>query len=372
MFLNETHLPQILNANQYFTSEQYELELKTLFMPGWHCIGTVSELPKNGDFITRNLLGHPVIIWRNEDDFHGYLNVCAHRQCMLSDAIHGHTEKIKCQYHGWEYDVHGDTCRIPDAKSFRPLSKGSLALIKFRTQICGQLIFISLSDNSPSLEEFLGPVYKACQDWASSEWKVALCVEQDLQCNWKLVMENVVENYHLDMVHPKSFRKYPEEERCHHQVGEHWTHYQETGGSGSKFLKWQEGVVNRILNYQPSSGFQHFHAYPHVCIAYMGLHSWFQMTLPTGSNSSRTLWYFFCYSPSRNWRLRLAQPILQNWSRKFFNTALSEDAHILLSLQQGLQSPKLPGTGLISTREERIHHFQKYIHNVTEQHIISV
>jgi phenylpropionate dioxygenase-like ring-hydroxylating dioxygenase large terminal subunit len=129
VFVNSTHLPQRLRAEDYTSEEVHQRELTDLFLPCWHFVGTLAEIPHVGDFCTREILGRSLIIWHTAEGIRVYLNVCAHRFCQLTNQPAGRAVKmIKCQYHGWEYDSTGNTCRIPDAQSFRPLAKGELGL----------------------------------------------------------------------------------------------------------------------------------------------------------------------------------------------------------------------------------------------------
>ena len=50
MFVNSTHLPQRLDPEDYVSDEVYQRELATLFLPGWHCVATMPEIPRVGDF----------------------------------------------------------------------------------------------------------------------------------------------------------------------------------------------------------------------------------------------------------------------------------------------------------------------------------
>src|SRR5262249_49364723 len=128
-----------------------------LFLPSWQCIGALTDAPQIGDFFTAEFYGRPLVCWHTSQGFQTFLNVCTHRFCTLTDKPRGHfAERIKCQYHGWEYDETGNTCKIPDAQHFRPLKKGELGLREFRTETVGQLIFASFQDSPPPLTEFLG------------------------------------------------------------------------------------------------------------------------------------------------------------------------------------------------------------------------
>lgn len=115
-------------------------------------------------------------------------------------------KRLKCQYHGWEYDETGNVRCIPEARSFRPLEPGMLGLRQYHTQLCGQLIFVSLAESPPSLREFLGPNYETCQQWFTDDLHTAVVCDREIEANWKVLVENALESYHTSEVHPKTWQ----------------------------------------------------------------------------------------------------------------------------------------------------------------------
>ena len=164
MFISQEHHPQVLGRDCYHNREQFDKEIARLFLPAWHCVGLMSELPRDGSYLLRELFGRSVIIWRKNDRLHAFLNVCSHRYSELTAKPCGHAERLKCQYHGWQYDTDGSICHIPDAKTFRPLKPGMLGLTPYHAERCGQLIFVSLDDNPPSLREFLDGAFEKYEE----------------------------------------------------------------------------------------------------------------------------------------------------------------------------------------------------------------
>src|SRR5690606_828047 len=102
MFIHRTHLPQLLQPEHYTSVEHLARERQSLFEPGWHCVATLAELPRDGDFVTLDLLERPLIVWRCDGAVRVFLNVCSHRFSKLNSEPCGHMGKhLRCQYHGW-------------------------------------------------------------------------------------------------------------------------------------------------------------------------------------------------------------------------------------------------------------------------------
>src|SRR5437868_1689071 len=55
MFISDTHLPQLIAPRDYTSPEQFNRENERLFLPAWHCVGSLSDLPRDGDFFTTKI-----------------------------------------------------------------------------------------------------------------------------------------------------------------------------------------------------------------------------------------------------------------------------------------------------------------------------
>ena len=76
MFVHQCRLPHVLKPSLYFCPEQYQKEIDVLFRPSWQAVGSLSDLPADGDFLTRELFGTPIIIRNFGGTIRTFLNVC--------------------------------------------------------------------------------------------------------------------------------------------------------------------------------------------------------------------------------------------------------------------------------------------------------
>jgi choline monooxygenase len=366
MFLHQSHLPQLLAPDEYCSQQQHRQEMERLFLPGWHCVASLSDLPREGSYLTMELFDHPLLIWRKDGAVHTYLNVCSHRFCMLTHARRGRQQDLTCQYHGWQYDVGGDTRRIPDAKSFRPMEKGTLGLKKFRTETIGQLIFVTLSDDAPPLEEYLGPGYKLCQELFSNKAQLVLATIRPNGSNWKVSLENSLESYHLGTVHRSTFGAWPEEQDMHHELWDRWSAVRVTRDEKKLFVHRLGEWVMQVAGIDCDLNYYQFHCYPNLVFARFGMFSWMEAAIPTSPTDSYDIWRFYSnVAVSGTIRSRLIAPALWLWGRWWFDKVIREDERIFPAIQRGLGAPRHPSGGLVSTREERVFHFQNYVKTAT-------
>lgn len=378
MFLSDSHHAQILPAEDYVSDKHYNVEMERLFLPGWHCVGCLADLPRDGDYLTMELFGRPLLIWRKDGEVHCYLNVCAHRFCTLTDKDRGHCQNLKCQYHGWEYDVAGDTQRIPDAKSFKPLKKGELGLKKFRSQTVGQLVFVTLNDKAPPLSEYLGRGYELCQHIFPNDAPLVLAAVRPNRSNWKVALENSLEGYHLETVHAGTFGACPDERVCFHELYDDSSAMRVEDEQQQSYLHRLGQFALRAAGIREQLNYHQFHRYPNFVVAKFGIFSWLETTVPTSPTDSYDIWrFFYIGSRKESWRAWPVQLACRLWGKRWFRRVIAEDEAIFPAIQQGLSCAAestngMPeqaigplGAGLISIREERIFHFQNYIKNLT-------
>lgn len=365
MFINETHLPQSLTPDQYTSPEQYDLELRRLFEPSWQFVGTTADLRKEGDYFTLEMYNRPLIVWNSGGKVHTFLNVCPHRFSRLRNGCGHAGERLVCQYHGWEFDETGNTRKIPDAQSFRPMEKGELGLSEIRTETCGQLIFVNLSGDAPELAEFLGPAHDVARELCSDERVNFHNLDVTAEANWKIKVENSLESYHHEMVHPSTFTRVPEPEVCTHELHPGWTKFGCLERAEGKLDGFLDRLAHRFAHVEPDYEYKHWLFYPNLMFAKARLFSWAEIVMPVSPTRLRIRTAFFCNLGNRPHRTGLLQKAMSAWGRKYFTQVAFEDVAILPEVQRGYNSPARPSKGVISIREERIFHFQEYIQRAT-------
>lgn len=367
MFQGETHQPQLLPHDAYCADKTYAQEWQTLFSDAWHCVGVRSDFPHEGDYQTLQLGEFPLLLRREGDEVHAYLNVCPHRFSLLRHDQCGHIEKLQCQYHGWEFAACGNTQKIPDARSFRPLKKGMLSLTKFTTSTCGDLIFVNLDPDQKPLASALGKPRNMIAEWFNEEWQPMMSYDVTVPANWKAYLENGIESYHIDEVHSKTLLRCPEPENCQHELADRHTLFQSTQEDPRWLFRWIDRCNHRVLGLSPHP-YTHCHVYPHLTFIRISVFTYMEAVLPVGPRESRIITRGFVYRGSTpSFFKRLASRFAGSLGSRFLKEIQDEDCSILEACQRGLESETQPRGGLISTREERIFHFQRYVFDALQQ-----
>jgi phenylpropionate dioxygenase-like ring-hydroxylating dioxygenase large terminal subunit len=358
MFINQTQLTHLLRPDQYFSEEQHRAELSALFRPAWHVIGTTHDLPKPGDFRTLELCEQPVLVRNMDGEIRAFLNVCPHRHCRITSRARGSMPQLRCQYHGWEFTKDGRTGRIPEAGAFRPFDRENACLRSFRVARCGELLFVGLAADGPSLQEFLSPLYA---DWATSfggDFRFAGYWEEDFPCNWKVVLENSLESYHIPCIHQKTFGDYPPESSCAHVLDERYTTFRTR--LEDHWVNRRQSWIVRRLGGEVTNYYEHQNIHPHLTYAGLDVNRMAFAVYPTSPTTCRyCVWIFTLRGRRRGPFAWLLARILQGIVRHVATQVLREDGGIYPAVQQGLQAS--PHRGVIGTREERVYVFQKYV-----------
>jgi phenylpropionate dioxygenase-like ring-hydroxylating dioxygenase large terminal subunit len=360
MFIHQQQLRHLLRPDQYYSEQQYRLEMERVLLPAWHVVGTTADLPRSGDYFTFELFGRPLLVRNIDGQVHTFLNVCAHRHCLLTSKPKGHDPRFRCQYHGWEYQPDGCTGHIPEARHFRPWDRENSRLRKFRTELCGQLIYVSLADEGPSLQQQFGPFWEtAVSSFDGDCYRLAWKYEAAYPTNWKVPLENSLESYHVPCLHTATFGQLPSEDRCEHDLDPSFTTFRYPEPSRQLSTQFNRWVVRR-LGLSPTSTYTNHHVHPTLTFTSLDIFCFCQLFLPTSPTTCRHLGWLYTLRGTRRgpvaWLLaRLYSSITTVVTRK----VIQEDLRIFQDVQRGMQVS--PHRGAIGIREERLYVFQEYL-----------
>ncbi|WP_051361867.1 aromatic ring-hydroxylating oxygenase subunit alpha [Solimonas soli] len=161
-----------------------------------------SELPNAGDFVTRELLGMPLIVARQSDGgVRAYLNMCRHRGGRVEPETSGNKRVFMCRYHGWSYERDGGGLRhVPYENSFGPIERATQGLTPFRAEERHGLIYVDLSNDARrSLADWFGTDVDAqIAPWRLQDSQIVIDKTFTMDINWKLVMDGAI-----DIIHPR-------------------------------------------------------------------------------------------------------------------------------------------------------------------------
>ncbi len=195
------HLP----GRIYTSPEIFEREKRHIFLKDWLCVGRVEELEKPGDYLALRIVDEPVVVCRDQTgQLNAFSNVCAHRGTEVVSGS-GNKQSFSCPYHGWTYDLTGKLLNAPyieDVEGFRPTTC-RLSAVKLDTW--DGYLFINFDAEGESLASFLGDAPQVYGAYQCDKLRLAAKFSFALDCNWKLMCENLVDIYHIAVLHAATF-----------------------------------------------------------------------------------------------------------------------------------------------------------------------
>lgn len=197
---------QLLPAEAYTSEAWFRREQAELFAKVWQFAGLVEDLKAPGDYRAIDLAGAPYLLLRDENNqLRAFHNICRHRGARLLDGSGNVGNAIVCFYHRWAYGLDGALQGMPQAATeFPTLDKSCFGLIPVKLATWRNLIFINADPNAAPLEQWLagGP------DQIVPHQPENLVEVADLmfrvRANWKIVVENFIDSYHLFYLHSVS------------------------------------------------------------------------------------------------------------------------------------------------------------------------
>jgi len=196
--------PRALPAWTYRNAELNELEYEALFRPSWQFACHVNQVKKVGDFFTLDLLRDSILILRGKDGaLRAFMNVCRHRGAKLLDGAGQCKARVTCPYHGWSYNLKGELAGMPAERTFAGADKKTLGLKPVELEVLCGLVFIRIIPGGPSLKEMWKDTIHLLEPYRLEEM---VPLEEpwieDWACNWKVGVDNNLENYHVPIGHP--------------------------------------------------------------------------------------------------------------------------------------------------------------------------
>ena len=195
----------------YVDPEVYRQEQESIYFgPVWNYLGLEAEIPQPGDYKTTFVGDMPVVVTRAPDGgVRAFENRCAHRGALLALKNKGRAKDFVCVYHAWRHDCEGNLLNATFSRGVNgeggmpsDFDRAHYGPRKLRvTTLCG-LVFGTLSDETPPIEEYIGePVLARLKRVLRKPLRIYGAYNQVLPNNWKLYFENVKDTYHSSLLH---------------------------------------------------------------------------------------------------------------------------------------------------------------------------
>lgn len=373
----------LIEKNKYTDPKNLRLELDLVFLRHWFFAGITSGLDTNGDFRCIEVGEISVVLQNFEGQIHAFNNVCTHRFSRLQKEQCGNRE-LKCPYHGWTFNKSGLPHVIPRKPLIREITPETLPqyrLSRWHLRTLGPLIFIrkehfgeTLADDD--LERQFGDFFQPLSQLATACGELIENTEYIVAANWKVVVENTLEGYHVDCVHPNTIRKLGMTGLNTSTGNRSKQDEALNGGSVFSFSALNSAVFSpldpkvsermdrtyKFLANRPArlEGYRHFYFFPGFVFASTRGESFsIQRILPIDEKTTQLTSFLFTTHPVDSLTkmdIALRKQFYLS-AAEFVRAIFAEDAAICAEVQRGVGFAHT--TGVLSDEEERICAFHK-------------
>ena len=358
-----------LEPRSFFAEDALAQEVRHVFETTWQLIGLVSSIKQPGQYLSAHVGSVPVVVRNFDGKLVALRNVCAHRHCTLVSSATGQSETLKCPFHGWEYGVDGRTRKIPAAKNFPNFDRDHYRLDSFPLEQCGDLLFVRVAAEGPSLTEWLGDLYDRIEEWTTCPTsKLAVSRILPLPANWKIPVEAALESYHIPEVHAQTFGEDPGELKSDHAFAKYTTSFFTAFNTPrliDKLLKVYESFIMSILGVSFAPAYEHHHVFPNLLISNTSSLTLVQTVNPlTAETAVSNVWQYGRMSVRRNPFSKMTAWLWGRFTGWLSYQILKEDIRIFPHVQRGERAAT--DRSILGRCEERLYAFEKFLHGQIE------
>jgi phenylpropionate dioxygenase-like ring-hydroxylating dioxygenase large terminal subunit len=195
---------ETLEPSCYTSPAFYAREVEAIFRRTWLCFGREDWLPNPGDYFAFERLGEPLVAVRDAAGAVRVLsNVCRHRWHRVAEG-RGNARALQCKYHLWSYGLDGRLLGAPQMGRAAGFDRASCRLPELRVETWRGFLFMSFDANAAPLAPQLEGLDRHVAPYQPERMRSLAPLEYDSPWNWKVMIENFMESYHVTSIHPET------------------------------------------------------------------------------------------------------------------------------------------------------------------------
>ena len=350
----------------YIDENMHAKEAETIFKQGWAAIGFGCDVPKPGCVYPVELHGIPLLMVRTKNnDVHVFENVCRHRGMILVEEPAQLNGPITCPYHAWSYDLEGHLKATPhvggpNIHKDKTVQCKNLSLNRVKSALWRDVVFINLSGTAPEFDEIARPLR---QRWAEFETDIHSggadsMFTLEVDCNWKLAVENYCEAYHLPFIHP-GLNSYSRLEDHYNILDEH-----SYAGQGSYVFQPQLDENGRSfpvfggLSKKWDKAAEYCAFFPNVLFGVHKDHCYAILLIPDGQGKTRERVSIYYADEAA---LQPGYAEMRATNTRLWKGIFIEDIGVVEGMQRGRFAPSYDGGKFSPKMDTPTHHFHKWV-----------
>ena len=356
--------PSVYADEAFFADEQ-----SRLFARAWTGVALAAELSLPGRLLVRSVGGKSVLLTRSGEQLRGFMNTCRHRGTELAEADCDIAGTIRCPYHRWSYSTDGRLLAAPLFAASPPsdFDPADWRLVPVRVDTWGPIVFVCFDEQTPPLDVWLGDLPERLAGYRLDKWQPAhldgATCTFDVAANWKLIVENFAEYYHLPWVHPKLAKVSRVKDHYRYQGPGMYCGQTTTPVSGDKHDDWLVLPPVGGLDASDAASGRFIALFPNVLLAVLPNHVFLMLLEPL--SVGRTLEHCtFLFPPGtvpatedEQGRQRFAEGF--ETTQRFWIEVNDEDIDICGRVQRGIARAGAPPGPMAPRFEEPLNRLHK-------------
>jgi Rieske 2Fe-2S family protein len=158
--------------------------------------------------MTLKIVDEPIVVARDEaGGINAYSNMCVHRGVEVASGS-GNAKEFACPYHGWLYNLKGELVGAPFMKEAEGFKASDCRLRSIRAETWGGWVFVNFDRNAAPLSEVIKDFADDYDLLQQQNCRMAFKIELEWDCNWKFLVENLMDVYHVNVLHAGTFGKH--------------------------------------------------------------------------------------------------------------------------------------------------------------------
>ncbi|MBS0382088.1 MAG: Rieske 2Fe-2S domain-containing protein [Proteobacteria bacterium] len=326
-----------MSPHYYSGAATLETERHAVFARSWQLVAHRDQLAEAGDHVVGQIAGVPVLLVRGQDGvLRGFPNICRHRGGPLALCNGKGLKNLCCKYHGWTYNLDGQLRAATEMQDAQDFNVADIHLPPLAVHEWQGLVFVALDAGAPPFDEVYGGIVERIAPIDLGAMRSFRQINYEMDCNWKIYVENYVEGYHLPHVHPGlskalDYRNYRTE-----------------------LFTWYSLQTSPLrdsgVGYGSGEAFYYF-IYPNVMLNIVPGRLQTNVILPLGPDRCRVVFDYY-YTQDEHTQSRISG------DQSFSDEVQAEDAGICEAVQKGLASGFYSPGRLNPKRESGVWHFQ--------------
>ncbi|MGC1496727.1 MAG: aromatic ring-hydroxylating dioxygenase subunit alpha [Sulfitobacter sp.] len=353
----------------YIDPNVFDEEKNAVLFANWSGLAVASDVPEVGDAVPVTYLGMPLLIVRDKQDVvRVFQNTCRHRGMILVEEARKIEGAIRCPYHSWCYATDGRLVSTPHVggpgqNTHEGIDRALLGLTEIRSHIWMDVIFINISGSAPAFEdahadllarwsEFDKPLHHGGAD---SRFQL------EVNCNWKLAVENYCESYHLPWVHPGLNSYSRLEDHYHIEAAGKFSgqgtlvYRQLKGEDGKSFPDFAE------LSDKWDTAAEYITVYPNVLLGVHRDHTFAIVLVPQGTE--KTIEHIHLYYAQAG-----TDPDLRERNTHLWKDVFAEDVFVVEGMQRGRHAVTFDGGRFSPAMDGPTHLFHDWVASQFQSH----